>query len=144
MEIEIRSSGVDLLEALRGYMQRRMHFRFDRHPELIRRLTVRLSERSGANAGAKTICEITAELAPSGEILIRESAPDLYRAIGGAVERLGSALHRRQGQQRTARRGYASMRKSGTPRRVRRIGGRRNSGAKRPLVQRAPSEVAGA
>lgn len=133
MEIEIRSSGVDLMEALRAYLQRRMRFRFDRHPEVIRKITVRLTEQSGAKADGRTNCHITAELIPSGEIFVSEGAADLYRAIGGGIERLGAALHGIRGRQRTGE-GFESIRKE--QRASLNRGVRCNAKARRPRSQR--------
>lgn len=138
MEIEIRSSGLDLMEALRAYLQRRMRFRFDRHPELIRKITVRLTEQSAAKADGRTRCHITAELIPSGEIFVSEAAADLYLAIGGGIERLGAALHGVRGRQRTGG-GYESIRKEATASLTR--GGRRNAKARRPLHQRGRTRL---
>src|SRR5438552_15536819 len=82
MEIDICCNGMDLMEALRAYLQRRMRFRFDRHPELIRKITVRLIEQNTSKSHGGKLCQINAELNPSGEILVRETAADLYQAIG--------------------------------------------------------------
>ena len=143
MEIEIRNTGLDLMEALRAYLQRRMRFRFDRHPELIRRITVRLTEQNASKAEGRKVCQITAELNPSGEILVRKTAADLYHAIGGGIERLGAALHGLRGRQQAADRGFESIRKENRPKTARRRGGRRNASARRPLHERGCSARTG-
>ena len=140
MELDIRCNGMDLVEALRAYLQRRMRFRFDRHPELIRKITVRLTEQNTSKSRARKLCQINAELNPSGEILVRETAADLYQAIGGGIERLGSAVHGLRGRQRTAERGFESIRKENPPKRSTRRGGRRNSRVRRPLFERGRAE----
>ena len=98
------------MEALRAYLQRRMRFRFDRHPELIRKITIRLTEQNAATSDSRRLCTMSAEAIPSGEVLVSHTARDLYQAIGGAIERLGSALHGMSSRQRTADRGYESIR----------------------------------
>jgi len=140
MEIDVRCSGVDLMEAIRTYLQRRMRFRFDRYPELIRKITVHLTEQDTSKAHARKLCQINAELNPSGEILVRETAADLYHAIGGGIERLGSALHGLRGRQRAADRGFESIRKENPPKTSRRMSGRRNARARRPLFERGRAE----
>jgi len=140
MEIDIRCKGMDLMEALRGYLQRRMRFRFDRHPELIRKITVHLTEQNTSKPHGRKICQINAELNPSGEIIVRETAAELYQAIGGGIERLGSALHGLRGRQRTADRGFESIRKENRPKMSRRRGGRRNARVRRILFERGRSE----
>ena len=139
MEIDIRCGGVNLLEALRAYLQRRMRFRFDRHPELIRKITVRLNEQNTSKAHGRAFCQIHAELNPSGEILVRETATDLYQAIGGSIERLGSKLHGLRGRQRDAARGFESIRKEKRPKTQRARGGRRNARARSPFFERVRS-----
>jgi ribosomal subunit interface protein len=133
MEIDIRSNGVDLMEALRAYLQRRMRFRFDRHPELIRKITMRLTEQNTSKAHGRKLCQINAELNPSGEILVRETATDLYRAIGGGIERLGSALHGLRGRQRDTERKFES--KENRPDAPRARGGRPNARVRRPFFE---------
>lgn len=135
MEIDIRCNNVDLMEALRAYLQRRMRFRFDRHPESIRKITVRLTEQNTSKAHGRKLCQINAELNPSGEILVRETATDLYQAIGGGIERLGSALHGLRGRQRTADRGYESIRKEDLAKMSGTRGGRRNARVRRPFLE---------
>lgn len=135
MEIDVRSNGVDLMEALRAYLQRRMRFRFDRHPESIRKITVRLTEKNTSKADGRKICQINAELNPSGEILVSATAADLYQAIGGGIERLGSALHGLRGRQRTAERGLESIRKENLQRMSGQRCGRRNARVRRPFLE---------
>jgi ribosomal subunit interface protein len=140
MEIDIRCNGMDLMEALRAYLQRRMRFRFDRHPELIRKITVRLTKQNTSKSHGGKLCQINAELNPAGEILVRETAADLYQAIGGGIERLGSALNGLRGRQRTAERGFESIRKENPPKKSSTKGGRRNSRVRRPLFERGRAE----
>ena len=139
MEIEIRSSGVDLMEALRAHLQRRMRFRFDRYAELIRKISVRLTEQPTARADGRQLCQIRAELNPSGEVFVREAATDLYRAIGGSIERLGSALRRLRSREHTSERGYDSIRKEAAFKKLRGTSGRRNARERRLLSQRGRS-----
>jgi ribosomal subunit interface protein len=136
MEIEIRSGEVDLLEALHAYLQRRMRFRFDRYPALLRKVTVRLTDQNATKPSGRKRCRITAELQPSGEIFVSESAVDLYQAIGGAIERLGSAIHGMRTRQRTVARGFESVRRNSGPQAVRKRSGRRNARDRQPLAER--------
>jgi hypothetical protein len=106
---------------------------------LIRKITVHLTEQNTSKPHGRKICQISAELNPSGAILVRETAADLYQAIGGGIERLGSALHGLRGRQRAADRGFESVRKENRPKTSRR-GGRRNARMRRPLFERGRSE----
>jgi putative sigma-54 modulation protein len=113
MELELRTRQVDLVDALRGYVQRRLRFKLSRHAGRVRRLKLRLTEESVANGRTNKLCVLAAELIPSGELLITETNTDLYIAIGRAIERLGSALHHKLERQRGARRGRDSVRSPG-------------------------------
>lgn len=61
---------------------------------------------------------------------------DLYQAIGGAIERLGSAIHGVRTRQRTVARGFESVRRNSGPQSVRKRSGRRNARGRRPLAER--------
>ena len=113
MKLELRTRQVDLVDALHGYVQRRLRFKLSRHAGRVRRLKLRLTEQNMAAGGTTKLCVLAAELVPSGELLITETNTDLYTAIGRAIERLGSALHRKLERQRGARRGRDSVRNSG-------------------------------
>lgn len=84
MEIEVRCGDVDLMEALRAYLQRRVRFRFDRHPDLIRKITVRLEEQKTARAEGKKLCRISAELIPSGQVSVSETPATSIKRLGAA------------------------------------------------------------
>lgn len=111
MQVEIRTFSTHPAQVHRAYARRRLRFKCDSHPGMIRRLKVRLMEQNAAKAGQKKICQIAAHLIPSGTIKVREAAADTYRAIDKAVERFGSALSRKLERRRSARRGFESIRK---------------------------------
>lgn len=110
MELELRAQQVDLVEALRANVQRRLRFKLGRHADRIRRLTLRLSEQTGAKGGAAKQCVLAADLVPSGEVIVTETHADLYSAISGAVENLRSVLRRKLDRQRERWRGRESIR----------------------------------
>ncbi len=118
MQVEIRTFSTHPARVHRAYVRKRLRFKCDSYPGMIRRLKVRLMEQNAAKAGQKKICQITAHLIPSGTIMARQTGADTYRAIDKAVERFKSALRRRLERRRGARRDFESIRRPGVPRRV--------------------------
>lgn len=110
MELELRAHQVDLVEALRANLERRLRFKLNRHAGRIRRLKLRLTEQIGAKGGAEKQCVLTADLVPSGEAIIMETSTDLYAAISDAVQRMRSVLRRKFDRERETRRGRESIR----------------------------------
>jgi ribosome-associated translation inhibitor RaiA len=88
MNVDLRMHQLDLANALRAYVQRRLRFKLGRNAGRIRRLKLRLSEEEGTTGGAVKLCSLAAELVPSGEVIITETSIDLYMAVGRAIERL--------------------------------------------------------
>jgi ribosomal subunit interface protein len=110
MNVELRTHQVNLVNALRAYVQRRLRFARGRHAGHIRRLKLRLTEQNNATSGAAKLCFLAAELVPSGELIIMEISTDLYMAVSRAIERFKIALRRKVERQRRARRGRESVR----------------------------------
>ena len=110
MNFELRTHQVDLANALRAYVQRRLRLKLGRHAEHIRRLKLRLTGHNSATSGAAKLCFLAAELVPSGELVIMETSTDLYMAVSRAIERFKIALRRKVERQRSARRGRESVR----------------------------------
>jgi putative sigma-54 modulation protein len=98
MNFELRTHHVDLVNALRAYVQRRLQFKLGRHAGHVRKLNLRLTEQDGAASGNAKLCLIAAELVPSGKLIIMETASDLYVAVSRAIERLRRALRRKLGR----------------------------------------------
>ena len=110
MNVELRTYQVDLVNALRAYVQRRSRFTLGRDAGHIRRLKLRLTEQNSATSGAGKLCFLAAELVPPGELVITEASTGLYMAVSRAIERFKIALRRKVERQRNARRGRESVR----------------------------------
>jgi ribosome-associated translation inhibitor RaiA len=110
MNFDLRIHQVDLLNALRAYVQRHLRFQLGRHAGHLRRLKLRLTEQDSAADGAVKLCFLAAELVPSGEVIITETSTDLYAAVSRAIKRLKTALGRKIERQRSARRVRESVR----------------------------------
>lgn len=110
MNCDVRMDQVDLVNALRAYVQRRVRFKLRPHGGHVRALKVRLTEQDGTSGNGTKLCLLTAKLAPSGEVTITETNTDLYKAVSRAIERLKTALQRKIERQRGARRRRESVR----------------------------------
>ena len=110
MNVDLRMHQLDLANALRAYVQRRLRFKLGRNAGRIRRLKLRLTGQEGATRGAAKLCFLAAELVPSGEVIITETSTDLYMAVSRAIERLKATLRRTLERQRSRQRGRESVR----------------------------------
>lgn len=104
MDFDVRMHQVDLVNALRDYIQRRLRFRLRRHQGHIRTLTFRLTEQDRITGSGAKLCFLAAELVPSGKVIITETNTDLYTAVSRAIERLKTTLRRKIERKREARR----------------------------------------
>ena len=110
MNVDLRMHQVDLINALRAYVEKRLRFKLGRHADYVRRIRVHLNDQDGATDGTATVCFLAARLVPRGEVIVRESGTDVYGAVGRAVERLKRTLRRKIEKQRSRRRGRESVR----------------------------------
>lgn len=111
MNVEIRSQGFNMSEALERYAERRLGFALRKFAKEIGRVTVRLSDLNGPRGGADKRCQITASLPPSPAVTLQAVEADPYAAIDRAAARLERALARSMGRTRESRRRRMSIRK---------------------------------
>ncbi|HET7212838.1 MAG TPA: ribosome-associated translation inhibitor RaiA [Terriglobia bacterium] len=111
MNLEIRSQGFNMSEALERYAERRLGFALRKFAKEIGRVTVRLSDLNGPRGGADKRCQITASLPPSPAVTLQAVEADPYAAIDRAAARLERALARSMGRTRESRRRRMSIRK---------------------------------
>ena len=94
MEVRIRGRNIELTEALRVHVERRLQFALSRFGERIGRVTVRLVNINGPRGSEDKICLIDLILRPAGRILVEDVNGDLHAAIDRAAERTGRAVSR--------------------------------------------------
>lgn len=104
MDFDVRMHQVDLVNALRAHIQRRLRLRLGRHEGHIRTLKCRLTEQDSVTGSGAKLCFLAAKLVPSGEVIITETNTDLYAAVSRAIERLKTKLRRKTERQRDVRR----------------------------------------
>ena len=104
MNVDVRLHQVNLANALRSYLEKRLRFNLRRHADRVRTVRLRLNDQDGATDGTATVCFLAAQLVPSGEVVVSETSTDVYGAVGRALGRLKKALRRKLEKQRSARR----------------------------------------
>jgi ribosomal subunit interface protein len=84
-----------LADALRGYIERRLHASLARFASRVAYVSVRISDVEGDHDRRSYSCHVEAEVRPSGGTLVEEVFdPELYAAIDLSLDRLGRALQR--------------------------------------------------
>ncbi len=96
----------NLAEALKLYVERRLHFALARFGNRVGQVTVRI----GADGPAEHRCRISTEVLPFGRVAIEENDSDLFAAIDRATGRIGRLFGRELDRSRDARLGRESVR----------------------------------
>jgi ribosomal subunit interface protein len=109
MNIEVRMHQVDLVNALRAYIETRLRFKLGRHAAQVRTLKLRLTEQDRTTGSGAKLCFLAAKLVPSGEVIVMETNRDLYTTVSHAIERFKRALQRKIERQRARRRSRESL-----------------------------------
>ena len=108
MQVELRVQDTNLLEAFRGYIERKVRFALSRFGGQVGHVDVKVSNDS--RAGAVKTCRIFAEIKPFGWVSIRENGTDLHAVIDRAIGRLGRAFSRRLARAQELRFGRETVR----------------------------------
>lgn len=117
MQVELRVQNTDLADAIRTYIERRLRFSLSRFGGRVGRVTVRISDLNGPRGGMDKCCRITAELIPTGMVMLEETDGDLYAAIDRATERVGRSFSRELDRQHRWRAKRESVRTPEEPHR---------------------------
>ena len=100
MRVELRVRNTDLVDALRGYIERRLGLSLGRFGDQVGRVRVKVSGLNGVRGGTKKSCRMSADLKPLGRVAVHETDLDLHAAIDQAAGRvarlLGQRLEREQ------------------------------------------------
>ena len=110
MKVEVRMQGADLADVVRNYATRRIRFALGRLASRVGRVIVRISDINGVRGGVDQCCHISAELLPSGKVVLDQVDADPFNAIDRASERVGQAFRREIQRTREARTRRESVR----------------------------------
>jgi ribosomal subunit interface protein len=95
MRVEVRGHGVEVSEALRAHVERRLRFALDRCSERVDAAYAVLRDLNGvARGGVDKECRIAVLLRTSGSVAAHARRADLYAAIDVAAGLAGRALLR--------------------------------------------------
>lgn len=123
MDSDIRIIDTDLTQALRAYVERRLHFSLGRFGRRVGRVTVCISDLNGLRGGVDKSCHVSVELMPSGETLVQRVVDaNLYAAISRATQGIGRAFaqalgrnHKRKRRRETIRFPLQALGRQGEP-----------------------------
>ncbi len=103
MDLNVRIKSNDFGPAIKNYAIRRMRFAMGRFASRVGRTVIRISDVNGARGGIDQCCRVTAEVLPSGRVVVEQVDADLFTAIDRACERVGQAFRRRIERVRSTR-----------------------------------------
>lgn len=98
MHVETQTREFSLTTGLQAFLRRRIEFALGRYKDAVRRVTVRLRDLNGPRGGADKQCQLQVELPGQPPLVISDTDPDLYVAIGRAAKRADRQVARRLGR----------------------------------------------
>lgn len=102
MRLDIRGLKMEVTEALREHIERRVDFALSRYAASIDRVDVRVTDINAAKGGVDKQCRIRASGRPSWQVYVSDTEADLYAAIDRAADRIGHSVGRTLGRKREA------------------------------------------
>lgn len=94
MRIRVRGGGLELTDALRDHVERRLLFALGRFGRRVAAVSVRIEDVNGPRGGADKRCLMAVRLNPRGEVVVEKTDSDLYAAVDRAAGRLGEGVAR--------------------------------------------------
>lgn len=101
MKVHVRSRQVEIDEAVRTHVVRRLEMGLGPHSDRILRATVYVVDVNGPRGGEDKVCRIEVRLRPTGTVIVGDAAADFLVAVDRAADRaeeaVARALKRRRG-----------------------------------------------
>ena len=94
MKFEIRGRDINVSQALRDHIVRRLRFELDCFARRIRKVKVKLEDLNGPRGGIDKCCQLAISLAPSSTIVMESRASNVYTAIDGVADKAGAYIGR--------------------------------------------------
>jgi len=95
MELEIRGRGINISQALRKHIERRVHFALDRFDMRIRYVHATLGDLNGPRGGIDKCCRLAISLERPSTIVVESHASSIYEAIDGVAQKAATNVGRR-------------------------------------------------
>lgn len=109
MRVLFKTRDPDAIE-LREWATQRASFAFRRHPELVPRATIQLSDINGPRGGVDKECVVEVSAAGSAPVVVRSVAHNWHTALNNALNRALSALKKLLGRDKDVRVGKRRQR----------------------------------
>jgi putative sigma-54 modulation protein len=94
MRIDIRGHRIELTDALRAHIERRLCFALGRFGTRITAVKVTIEDLNGPRGGVDKQCRMTAALASAGHLWVEVLDTAITPAVDQAADRLGRAVTR--------------------------------------------------
>jgi ribosomal subunit interface protein len=94
MQIQIRSTQIEVDRAVHAHIERRLQFSLGRLSQHILRVTVNIVDINGPRAGVDKNCRIEVRLLPTGTVFVEDTDANLYTAVDRAAERAARSVIR--------------------------------------------------
>jgi ribosomal subunit interface protein len=88
MKLSIRTRDVELTDALREHIERRLEFAFDTFRDHVHEALVYLMDLNGPKGGVDKLAQITVRVSRVGELAVRETGTTMHAALNRAARRL--------------------------------------------------------
>ena len=88
MELSIRTRDLELTDALREHIERRIEFALDTFGDHVQDTLVYLMDLNGPKGGVDKLVQITVRVHRIGELAVRETGTTMPAALNRAVRRL--------------------------------------------------------
>lgn len=95
MKIDIQASDFSLTDSVLIFIKERINFTLNSRFDQIQRITIRLSDVNGPQAGIDKRCNVKVLLPRMKEIVIDDVKADIYVAIFRAIDRASLTVNRR-------------------------------------------------
>ncbi|MFT5285698.1 MAG: putative sigma-54 modulation protein [Planctomycetota bacterium] len=105
MKLELRAKGIRVTEKLQAHIDRHLRTAMGRFGDQVRRVQISLKDINGPKGGEDIRCEITAQMAHSGAIVIHETNTNPFAAVARASSRAGHTLSRQLDRMKARRKG---------------------------------------
>ena len=90
--------GIELSEALEGFLRRKLNKVERRFGSRLTRIEVYLKDLNGPKGGTDKVCTLEARLAGLQPLAVEDQAGDIYDAIQGAADKLDKKLDHQLGR----------------------------------------------
>lgn len=105
MQIELSAKDIELSDAVREHVDRRLSFALGRFAGRFGRVRVRLEDDNGPKGGEDKRCRISVEIKGAEDVVVEEIDVEVNAAVSRAAERVGRTIARRLDKVVSARRG---------------------------------------